>query len=148
MSAGYTLTYTDRFEELMPFYVAQGIDGKPDDPRPKGYLTCIELSAEESGQMMAAATISHHDGIYHLNYLAVYEVHRGNDYGTALVHECIEEIKRRGGNAMWLTGMAPGFYEKRGFREASIEESPLPFNCPNCNQYKKNCFPAIMCKEF
>lgn len=76
------------------------------------------------------------------------EAYRGNDIGTMLVNECIADIKKRGGTTMWLTGRAPEFYAKLSFEEVDVEDSPLVYYCPNCSQFKVNCFPAIMKIDF
>lgn len=144
----YKIVYTDRFKELLPLYQKSGLECSPDDPKPEGFLTSLELIHKHTKELVGAATITHHDGVFHLNYLAVEEEYRGQDFGTKLVKESMEEIARRDGHRMWLMGRVPGFYKKLGFDTVPYEDSPLTSSCPTCSQYKKTCFPEVMKIDF
>lgn len=144
----YKIVYTDRFKELLPLYQKSGLECSLDDPKPEGFLTSLELIHKHTKELVGAATITHHDGVFHLNYLAVEEEYRGQDFGTKLVKESMEEIARRDGHRMWLMGRVPDFYKKLGFDTVPYEESPLTSNCPTCSQYKKTCFPEVMKIDF
>lgn len=144
----YKIVYTDRFKELLPLYQKSGLECSLDDPKPEGFLTSLELIHKHTKELVGAATITRHDGVFHLNYLAVEEEYRGQDFGTKLVKESMEEIVRRDGHRMWLMGRVPGFYRKLGFDTVPYEDSPLTGSCPTCSQYKKTCFPEVMKIDF
>lgn len=148
MKDRYKMVYTQNYKELLPMYLEEGLEGSLEDPVPEGFITSIELIDRVTKERVGAGTLTSHDGIFHLSELAVKKEYQGQQLGTRLVHEFIAEIQRHDGHAMWLMGRVPKFYEKLGFHEVPLSESPIKSNCATCSQYQKTCFPAVMTIEF
>lgn len=148
MKNRYKVVYTDRYKELLPLYLNAGLEGTMEDEAPEGFITSIELIERHTEKLIGAATLAFHDKFFHLTDLAVEEEYRGQDLGTRLVNESMAEVQRHDGHTLWLMGRVPKFYEKLGFDEVPLDESPMTSNCGTCSQYQKTCFPAVMKIDF
>jgi len=86
---------------------------------------------------------------YSVDWLAVEEGLRKMGLGSFLVSRVEAEARMRGADKLWTLARSPRFFEKIGFRNASMEEAggPTLSNCLLCRQYQKTCFPAVLVKN-
>jgi len=80
---------------------------------------------------------------YQVDLTSVKEEHQRNGVGTQLMNTLINEVKSRGGTAIYvITRHALGFYEKLGFNIINDIPDAL-FMCGECDRYDE-CSPTFL----
>ena len=69
---------------------------------------------------------------------------RGLGIGQEILDIAKDEVRKRGGDKIFLVAKAPSFFKTQGYVTIEQEEAPLFYECAECPQYKVDCFPEIM----
>ena len=83
-------------------------------------------------------------GKYIIDGIAVTKLFRKFGLGKIMLKKAINEVKKLGGNELYLVARAPEFFRNYGFETVDANDAPLFFECAQCPQYQKTCFPEIM----
>ncbi|MDO5037795.1 MAG: GNAT family N-acetyltransferase [Tissierellia bacterium] len=114
--------------------------------QPEGSLGGFACLGPE-GEILAGAVITQRDGYFILNDIAVREDLRGQGLGQVLLEKSLDKIRDLGGQSVYITAKAPGFFKKYDFVFLSPEETPDIFSCLDCNRYEEDCFPEFMMRD-
>jgi N-acetylglutamate synthase-like GNAT family acetyltransferase len=89
----------------------------------------LAFIAEAGGETVGAAAGYTWGGICELRQVWVHDAWRGRGLGEELMHQAVDEARRRGCAHVFLTTydfQAPVFYERLGFRRiAEVADKPL-----------------------
>ncbi len=134
---------TDDFDTIRRLALAAGLE----DGTFENIISAVGFFIGD--QMMGTVALKKDGDRYSLEWLSVSEPLRGKGIGAMLVGRIESEAKARGASTLWALARAPKFFEKIGFRIASLDEAggPSMSNCLLCRQYQKSCFPAIVSKR-
>lgn len=101
-------------------------------------------------KMVGCATLQRATGGRFLEYVAVDASMRRKGIGALLVSKIEEEAMARGMTELWAKARAPDFYRSIGYRVLGDDErGPKSLeSCRECPQFRKNCFPAVVVKQF
>ena len=72
---------------------------------------------------------------------------RRTGIGKILMNKLINEVRKMGGERIYLVAKVPEFFETLGFEKIVPEDAPAVSKCPECDQYNVTCYPVIMKKE-
>ena len=99
-------------------------------------------------EMVGCAYLKEKSGIFIVECLAVDQRVRGQGLGSALVRKVEDEARSRGAIRIWALARQPAFFVKNGYTSTSGNEPDGPNlkECAGCNQYLKECNPAVMVK--
>lgn len=136
------------YDGMVDLFVRSGLEISPDEPAPKGLLTCFELTDEVTKERLGAGGLVRENGEYILRCVAVEEAHRGKNFGKRLVEAILEEAVNHGAKRIWLTAKVPDFYKKFGFIVVPGEEAPFKVKCGSCPQYHNGCESEVMVLAF
>lgn len=105
--------------------------------------------AEECGQgiLLGGVCLAKREGEYVIDGIAVNPKFRGSGIGTALIETACNEVRKLGGNRVFLITKEPWPFKKAGFDTVRREDAPDHFECYRCPQYRKKCFPEVMLIE-
>ena len=117
----FEIQVTDQYERLVKFFVENQLEFDGDEEVDTDILKCWKVTD-----------------------IAVERDFRKFGIGKLMMDEAVREVKRRGGDALYLVARAPGFFRKLGFDAVAPENAPLFFECAQCPQYQKTCHPEIM----
>ena len=56
----------------------------------------------------------------------------------------VQQVKKLGGDSLYLVARAPEFFKKYGFVQVDPEDAPNFFECKYCPQYQVDCFPEVL----
>ncbi|MBE0518950.1 MAG: GNAT family N-acetyltransferase [Thermoplasmata archaeon] len=134
---------TDDFETIRKLALEAGLE----DGTFENIISAVGFFI--GNQMMGTVALKKDGDRYSIEWLSVSEPLRGKGIGGMLVSRIESEAKARGASTLWALARAPKFFEKIGFRMASLDEAggPSMSNCLLCRQYQKNCFPSIVSKK-
>ena len=93
---------------------------------------------------MAGCVLAKREEEYIIDGIAVDKVMRKTGMGKILVDKVISEVKKLGGERIYLVARAPGFFRKLGFEAIDPSEAPNFFECKQCPQYQVSCHPEVM----
>ncbi|NCB41820.1 MAG: GNAT family N-acetyltransferase [Clostridia bacterium] len=84
-----------------------------------------------------------------INGIAVDPNYRRNKIAENLLKLVMDEALEQGVQTIWIVARAPAFFEAQGFEYITEQEVPNGlFDCPQCPQYNKVCFPKLMKYDF
>lgn len=84
-----------------------------------------------------------------INGIAVAPEYRRKGIAEDLLKLAMAEALFEGVQTIWIVARAPLFFEAQGFQYTTEKEVPLGlFDCPECSQYNKICFPRLMKYSF
>ena len=143
----FVLEETDEYERLVKFFVENELEFDGDEEVDTDILKSYKLTTGDD-KLVGGAVLAMREGRYIIDGIAVDGSYRGARLGERLLNTVIDEIKSRGGNSLYLVARAPGFFRKEGFTAIEPENAPNFFECKQCPQYRVNCFPEVMMREF
>lgn len=80
-----------------------------------------------------------------INGIAVNPEYRRKGIAEELLKLALDEAVSKGVKTIWIVARAPLFFEAQGFEYITEQEVPSGlFDCPECTQYNKICFPKLM----
>lgn len=131
------------FESVRRLALASGLEDGPFDD----IVACYGMYADD--QLVGCGTLKQRGDVFSVEWLAVAQEWRGKGLGSWIVARLEEEARARKAKKLWALARAPGFFLKIGFRRAEEGEGdgPTTKSCLACRQYKRSCFPAVVCKD-
>ncbi|MDD6919646.1 MAG: GNAT family N-acetyltransferase [Eubacteriales bacterium] len=147
------ISVTENMDVLNNFFEINGLEISEDEPVVTNVIKAWRVDnrdiVENSGDvsdssLVAGICLAFREGAYIIDGIAVDESLRGKKVGEYLLNLAIDEVKKRGGNEIFLVARSPGFFFKQGFEEIGQEGAPLFYECAGCEQYNVTCFPKIM----
>lgn len=139
---GLKLEITREYDLLTRFFEKNGLEISEEEPVPTDTLKCWKIT--DGDTLAAAAALALREERYILDGIAVEEPYRKLQLGKQLLDIVIEEVKARGGDALYLVARAPGFFRRSGFEAVEAAAAPQFFECFTCPQYNVTCHPEIM----
>ena len=101
----------------------------------------------QSDDIVAACILCSRKGYYVVSDIAVDWPMRKSGLGRLLMKKAENEVKKLGGNEIWLVAKVPEFYEKLGYKRMTFDASPDLFSCAHCDHNGNDCFPVVMTKS-
>lgn len=132
------------FKDMLPMFIEEGLEFKPDDPDPEGLLVCFEMMDAASGERIGGGSLAKAYGEFLIRSVAVKKAYQGKGLGKKLVEYMIEEAKSWDAKRLLLTAKVPGFYKKLGFTVIPREDAPPISDCTSCPQFHNGCDSEIM----
>ena len=158
----YIIRETEDYPKLVPFFMENELEFTEEDKEevPTDTVKCWEIvtgpqqvavsqSAEdgqtaEDEQLIGGFVLAKREGEFICDGIAIDPAWRQAKLGKALLELGLEEVRKQGGNSMYLVARAPEFFRKNGFVTIPREEAPNFFECLTCPQYGKTCHPEVM----
>lgn len=106
----YTLQETSDYRSLAKLYSDGGLE-VPSIESPLGEVVKHWKCTDDTGKMIAGATLLYKGKFCVLEYLAVTEDMQGQGIGAKMLRVVEVEAKTRGIHTLWLCGKVPAFYQ-------------------------------------
>ena len=140
----FEIQVTDQYERLVKFFVENQLEFDGDEEVDTDILKCWKVTDTAADTLIGGCVMDLREERYIIDGIAVERDFRKFGIGKLMMDEAVREVKRRGGDALYLVARAPGFFRKLGFDAVAPENAPLFFECAQCPQYQKTCHPEIM----
>ena len=112
----------------------------------KGFAAFDE---DAKGQLVGGIALARRMGLDIINGIAVAPEYRRKGIAEKLLKLVMDEAVAKGVQTIWIVARAPLFFETQGFQYITQQEVPKGlFDCPECSQYNKICFPKLMKYNF
>lgn len=138
-----TLTRTDEYDRLVKFFVENELEFDGDEEVDTDIVQCFKM-VDPADNLIAAAVLAKREGEYIIDGIAVDPAYRKFGLGKVLLEKLKSEVKRLGGDSIAIVARAPEFFRKNDFDRVNPDSAPNFFECKQCPQYLKNCFPEVM----
>lgn len=139
-----TISVTEDYPSLVPFFIENELEFTEDDDVPEDEIIKCWKAVDDEGNLVGGCILALRDGEFICDGIASDPKYRSIGLGKKLLKKLTDEVKQRGGDRIYLVARAPGFFKKNGFEIIPREEAPEFFECFTCPQYKKSCFPEVM----
>ncbi len=139
----FVLKETDEYERLVEFMKPFGLEFDNDDKLETKTLKCWKV-VQDPDYLVGGIILSMRSGEYYINGIAVDPPMRRTGIGKIMMDKAIKEVKKLGGERIYLVAKVPEFFAALGFTEVKPEDAPPVSLCPECTQYNKTCHPKIM----
>lgn len=138
-----TLKRTDEYERLVKFFVKNGLEFDGDEEVDTDIIECFKM-VDPKDNLVAGAVLAKREGEFIIDGIAVDPTFRKFGLGKVLLKKVESEVKNLGGDSIALVARAPEFFRKNDFEKVDPDTAPNFFECKQCPQYQKNCFPEVM----
>lgn len=139
----FTMRSTDEYERLVRFFVENQLEFDGDEEVDTDIVKCWKITQGDD-YLVAGCVLAKREEEYIIDGIAVDKVMRKTGMGKILVAKVISEVKKLGGERIYLVARAPGFFRKLGFEAIDPSEAPNFFECKQCPQYQVSCHPEVM----
>ena len=139
----FTMRSTDEYERLVRFFVENQLEFDGDEEVDTDIEKCWKITQGDD-YLVAGCVLAKREEEYIIDGIAVDKVMRKTGMGKILVDKVISEVKKLGGERIYLVARAPGFFRKLGFEAIAPSEAPNFFECKQCPQYQVSCHPEVM----
>lgn len=139
----FTMRSTDEYERLVRFFVENQLEFDGDEEVDTDIVKCWKITQGDD-YLVAGCVLAKREEEYIIDGIAVDKVMRKTGMGKILVDKVISEVKKLGGERIYLVARAPGFFRKLGFEAIDPSEAPNFFECKQCPQYQVSCHPEVM----
>ena len=139
----FTMSSTDEYERLVKFFVENQLEFDGDEEVDTDIIQCWKITQGDDF-LVAGCVLAQREGRYIIDGIAVDKPMRKTGMGKILVDKVIDEVKKRGGDAIYLVARAPEFFRKLGFETVEPADAPNFFEFKQCPQYKVSCHPEVM----
>ena len=139
---------------LIRFFIENGLEYTENDEIPTDLVKiwkAEETGSEGSegfegsdGRLVGACVLAKREGRYICDGIATDPSVRGLGVGKSMLLTMLDEVRKLGGDSIYLVARAPGFFTKFGFMSIERDDAPTFFECFTCPQYKDTCFPEVM----
>lgn len=154
----FILRSTDEYERLTKFFAENKLEFDGEEEVDTDVVKCWKITQASSEELshitqdtadgddclVAGCVLALREGKYIIDGIAVDKTLRKFGLGKLLVNKVKEEVKARGGDAIYLVARAPEFFRTLGFETIASDNAPNFFECKYCPQYGKECHPEIM----
>lgn len=131
------------YDALVRIFVRNGLEYDVEDEVETDVIEAFKVT-DADGSLKGGACLALRQGDFIIDGIAVEPEWRQRNLGSRLLDEIAGAAKRRGGREIFLVAKAPGFFRKYGFTAVDHEAAPDFFECRQCDQYRKSCFPEVM----
>ena len=139
----FTIRSTDEYERLVKFFVENELEFDGDEEVDTDIIKCWKMTHTDD-VLVGGCVLALRQDKYIIDGIAVTKLFRKFGLGRIMLKKAINEVKSRGGKELYLVARAPEFFRTMGFETVDASQAPLFFECAQCPQYQKNCFPEIM----
>jgi len=133
---------------LIRLFIDNGLEYTENDEIPTDLIKCWKAERIENGSsapaLVGGCALAMREGRYICDGIATDISVRGTRVGEHMLLTMLDEVRRLGGDALYLVARAPGFFTKYGFMSIERDEAPTFFECFSCPQYGKSCHPEVM----
>lgn len=137
------LKRTDEYDRLVKFFVENDLEFDGDEEVDTDIIQCFKM-VDSKDNLVAGAVLAKREGEYIIDGIAVDPTFRKFGLGKVLLKKVESEVKKLGGDSIALVARAPEFFRKNDFQTVDPDTAPNFFECKQCPQYQKNCFPEVM----
>lgn len=137
------ITETGDYKELVPLFLASGLEMNHEGDCPAELITCWKAE-DEQGDPAGGVTIENRKGYYVIGDIAVKKELRHKKIATEMMKVAMNRLETMGVKEIYLVAKAPLFFETLGFVYLTPENTPEIFNCKTCCQRGESCFPEFM----
>lgn len=143
------------FNDLVDFFIENELEwGEEDKDEVKTDFVCSFAAFNES-ELIGAVVLAKREGEYICDGIAVKDTYRKLGLGELLLNMICDEarneakVKKDEKLFLYLVARAPEFFANQNFIEVISKEKSVPnfFECKNCPQREKTCFPKVMKKD-
>ncbi len=142
----FYIKQTDEYERLIEFLKPMGLEFSDEEIRSDEYLRAWKV-IQEPDYLVGCAILSKRAGEFYVSGIGVDLPMRRTGIGRILMNKLINEVRKMGGERIYLIAKVPEFFETLGFDKVEPEDAPDVSKCPECEQYNVKCYPVIMKKE-
>ena len=139
----FRIQTTDEYERLVKFFVENELEFDGDEEVDTDIIHCWKMTHTDD-VLVGGCVLAMRQGKYIIDGIAVTKLFRKFGLGKIMLKKAINEVKKLGGNELYLVARAPEFFRNYGFETVDANDAPLFFECAQCPQYQKTCFPEIM----
>jgi N-acetylglutamate synthase-like GNAT family acetyltransferase len=139
----YRITTTDEYERLVEMFIRHGLEFSFDEPLPTNVVECWKAE-DRDGRLISGCVLAVRGNEYIIDGIATEPEFRKEKIGGQLLELALEEVRKRGGEKVYLVAKAPGFFRKHGFIDIPVSEVPELFDCYSCPQFGQTCHPEVM----
>ena len=139
----FKMQSTDEYERLVKFFVENELEFDGDEEVDTDIIHCWKMTHTDD-VLIGGCVLAMRQGKYIIDGIAVTKLFRKFGLGKIMLKKAINEVKKLGGNELYLVARAPEFFRNYGFETVDANDAPLFFECAQCPQYQKTCFPEIM----
>lgn len=139
----FRIQTTDEYERLVKFFVENELEFDGDEEVDTDIIHCWKMTHTDD-VLIGGCVLAMRQGKYIIDGIAVTKLFRKFGLGKIMLKKAINEVKKLGGNELYLVARAPEFFRNYGFETVDANDAPLFFECAQCPQYQKTCFPEIM----
>ena len=136
---------------LVRFFIENGLEYAEDEEIATDLVKCWKAEEIEkdtgAARLVGGCVLAMREGRYICDGIATDPSVRGLRVGEHMLKTMLDEVKKLGGDALYLVARAPGFFTKYGFTSIMRDEAPTFFECFSCPQYGKTCHPKVMRKD-
>lgn len=143
MSLHLRMQETDEYQRLVKFFVDNQLEFDGDEEVDTDIIKCYKVIHGDD-HLVGAVVLAKREGRFIIDGIAVEDVYRKMKVGEIMLKKIIGEVKKLGGDSLYLVARAPGFFKKYGFVTVGPENAPNFFECKYCPQYMVNCFPEVL----
>lgn len=140
---GLILSVTEDMDRLNKFFEENKLEISEAEPVETNVIKAWKIE-NEAGTIVGGVCLAFRENEYIIDGIAIDESLRGMRIGEELLDIATDEVRKRGGNKIFLVAKAPGFFKTQGYITIEDKEAPLFYECAECPQYKVDCFPEIM----
>lgn len=139
----YKISVTDEYERLVEMFIRHGLEFSFDEPLPTDLVKCWKAE-NDGGNLLSGCVLAMRGGEYIIDGIATEPEYRKEKIAGTLLLLAVDEVRKRGGKAVYLVAKAPGFFRKHGFQRIEASSVPDLFDCCSCPQFNRSCYPEIM----
>lgn len=137
------LKRTDEYERLVKFFVENGLEFDGDEEVDTDIIECFKM-VDPKDNLVAGAVLAKREGEFIIDGIAVDPAFRKFGLGKVLLKKIESEVEKLGGDSIAIVARAPEFFRKNDFKKVDPDTAPNFFECKQCPQYNKTCFPEVM----
>lgn len=138
-----TLKRTDEYDMLVDFFIDNGLEFSEEEQVATEVIDCYKAVLED-GELIGGVVLAKREGAYIIDGIAVKEEYRKFGVGRMMVDKALEVSRQLGENTIYLIARAPGFFRRLDFVNIDKDEAPTFYECAECPQFGKTCFPELM----
>lgn len=139
----YTISTTDEYDRLVEMFIRHDLEFSFDEPLPTDLVQCWKAE-DKNGKLISGCVLAMRGGEYIIDGISTEPEYRKEKIGGKLLKLALDEVRKKGGERVYLVAKAPGFFQKHGFMPIPASDVPLLFDCLSCPQFQKSCFPEVM----
>ena len=138
---------TEEYERLVGFMKPFGLEFDNDEKLGTELIKCWKV-IQEPDYLVGAVMLGRRSGEYYINGIAVDPPMRRTGVGRIMMKKAISEVKKLGGERIYLVAKVHEFFRSLGFTEIGFDEAPEGISgCSQCDHFGKDCDPRMMVLE-